>query len=179
MVGKIKIRQSSDGLNDIKDNTLLYESVTDVIEDTFELPQETLHMLFFDEDYRCIGKENIQMGAGTSDAVAIDMDKCENIWKSMKASGLTKWGLTHNHPFVADADGKWVQTLVSDGDYTVTKCAAQAAFLTDSDLEFVGHFIANMEDDEKKKKIISMTPEMDKGIKYDREILNKIKEGEL
>lgn len=180
MAGKIKVRHyKSEGLDDIKWNTGMYETVHDQLEDTFELPNETLNMLFFDDDYKCIGKENIQMGAGTSDAVAIDMDKCEMIWKNLRTSGITKWGLTHNHPFAADEDGKWIQTMVSEGDYTVTKCAVNAAYFIDDELEYVGHFIANVEENEQKKKIISLLPDFSKGIKYDKDILNKVKEGEL
>lgn len=87
-----------------------------------------------------------------------------------------KWGLCHNHPYTKDKDGKWVETLVSDGDIFVTQSARQAAFmLHGGDLEYVDHFVLNKEGDDPVNKIIVIGEEF----KYSRNVIDKIEKGEI
>lgn len=165
-----------DAAQEIAEGINTFETVYEKVKDFFDEPIEHLFMLIFDADDNCVDIRDIANGAGTTSSVAIDMPLCESIWASIDGTGL-KWGLSHNHPHMVDASGKWQQTLVSEGDIVVTECAKTAQFNLYPDLEYVGHFVVNKEGNtgEEINKIIFI----EGNFKYSTKVLEAVKEGEL
>ena len=67
-----------------------------------------------------------------------------------------------------------METLVSEGDVLVTKSTRKACFLQYPDLEYVGHFIVNKEDGDKRKII-----DMENRFKFSINLIGKLEEGKL
>lgn len=157
----------------IRNNIEKYKSIWRQLSQHMNDSKEQVYLLTFTDGEVCDGKYNISADGGTESSVGLNKEEVESLFSAMKGAGITKWGISHNHPYVEDAAGKWVQTLVSDGDIITTEIMKQVAMDIDMDLEYVGHFVVNKEDN--AEKIICIEDEM----KFNYEIVEKIERGEV
>lgn len=162
-----------EGFDLIRNNMPKYESLWMHLKEHMEDDVERVYILFFDEDEKCLGKENVSVeGSETEGRVELDKDKIEQVFEYLRDdTKITKWGLAHNHPVVIDEDGKWQETFVSDGDILTTKSVKRVAHQVHEEFEYIGHYVVNKED--RYEKIIGIEDK----IKFNMNVIDEVRKG--
>lgn len=175
MARNIKARDFvKEGVELVRDNLPKYKSLWETLKEHMDDEKEQVYMLIFNDKKECIFKENVSIGGGNVDSVEHDKVKIEKLFQEMIDNDFKYWGLSHNHPFMKNDKGEWVETFVSPGDIVVTNnIKSVAGQIGPVELEYVGHYVVNKEDT--YEKIIGIEDR----IKFNGELIDKIEKGEL
>lgn len=161
--------------NYINKHMKIFDSTYETLKHLFNEPREQVYIIVYVNDSAAALVNISKASSATESSVQLDEAKVEEVFSKIDGLGY-KYAISHNHPYMTNDKGEWVETLVSDADVVTTYNIRRVQDNLYPDIEYVGHFVVNKEGDN-DRKIIMFNDDIK--LKYTKAILNKIKDKEF